>query len=108
MTTDFLPDLGDSLSSSYELYRYGVSDGNSPAQVSTILYAGRTPNFQRSARVSASDWPRITPSCASENPKRFMRRMSDAVGLDKAANQRSASMSSFICSRNHGSMAVSS
>ena len=39
---------------SYEEYKYGVFDGNSPAQVSTILYEGRTFSAQRCSRTCFS------------------------------------------------------
>src|ERR1051325_1853104 len=78
ITIPSAPSGSDSFSSSYELYREGVRDGNSPAQVSTVLYAGCTPQRQRASRIACSVVPRSAASWRSENPMRFMRRRSAA------------------------------
>ena len=90
------PNGTDSFSSSYELYRYGVADGNSPAQVSTVLYAGRTPTSQRRARIASSVVARSWASCRSLNPIRFIRRSSTAPTARSPVNHRSAARSSSI------------
>ena len=72
------------------------SDGNSPAQVSTILYAGRTSSDHVARGQPSSFSPRSAPSWRSENPMRFMRRISSrahvgerrvlALGVDQLAH----------------------
>ena len=69
----------DSQLGSYELYRYGVNDSNSAAQVSTRLYTGAIPCDWRRSRTAFSLAPVASASSWSPNPARFSRRIVSGV-----------------------------